>query len=125
VGKTLERKRLRTPVGARTGRGARAAVLVSGAALAVQVSVTDYGAGQDGAGVLWFAIGCVLLWMVASRRSRAARGFVVVTSLVGAALHALYALEDGRHAFVAAAYVLQAVPLMSRQVREHVRAQRP
>ena len=124
MGETRERPRLRGQASTPSGRGARGAVLLSGAALAVQVSVTDYGQGQEGAGVLWFAIGCVLLWMIDRRRSRVARGVVVVTSLVGAALHGLSALDDGRHAFIAAAYVLQAVPLVSRQVRAHVGAGR-
>jgi hypothetical protein len=122
MGETLEGQRLRKPVGAPGEHATRTLVVVSGVALAAQVATTDYGAGQEAAAGVWFVVGCLLLWLVYSRRSRVARGFIIVTSLAGAVVYGLNALGDGRSAFLALAFLAQAVPLMSRQVRRHVQA---
>lgn len=103
-------------------RGARRFVCVSGVALAAQVAMTDYGAGHEGAAGLWFVLGCLLLWLVYRKRSRTARGFVVVTSFVGTVVYGLSALGDARSAFLAFAFLGQAAPLMSGEVRRHVDA---
>ena len=103
-------------------RGTRRLVAVSGAALAAQVVATDYGAGHAGAAGFWFVLGCLLLWMVYRKRSRAARGFVIVTSLVGVVVYGLGALGDARSAFLALVFLAQAAPLMAGQVRRHVQA---
>ncbi len=52
----------------------RSLLLVSGAFLTVQVVFTDYGEGNSGAAGFWFAVGCLLLWLVHRKRSRVARG---------------------------------------------------
>lgn len=95
---------------------------MSGVALAAQVAATDYGTGHEAAAGSWFVVGLLLLWLVHRRRSRAARGFVIVTSLAGAVLYGVNALGNGRSAFLALAFLAQAAPLMSPQVRQHVRA---
>ncbi len=89
--------------------------------LAAQSSLTDYGTGGPGAAVFWFLIGGLLLWLVARQGSRAARGVIVVTSLLGAVVYAVIAFGgDVRAAVVALLFVGQAVPLLTRPVREHV-----
>jgi hypothetical protein len=113
----------RLPVSASSGDRARVRRLlgVSLLFLGAQVSLTDYGASGSGAGVLWFAVGCLLLWMVSSRRSRVARGVVVVTSLFGAVLYGGAALSGDLHAvLIALTFLGQAAPLLTRSVREHV-----
>jgi hypothetical protein len=100
----------------------RRLVGVSGVALAAQVAMTDYGGADAVAAGLWFVIGCVLLWMLYRRRSRVARAVVIVTSLVGAVVYGVGAPGEARSALLALAYVAQAVPLMSSQVRRHVQA---
>lgn len=122
MGETLEGQRLQKPVSAPGERGTRTLLGVSGLALAAQVAATDYGAGQEPAAGFWFAVGCLLLWLVYRRRSRVARGFIIVTSLAGAVVYGLNALGDGRSAFLALAFLAQAAPLMSRHVRQHVQA---
>jgi hypothetical protein len=103
-------------------RYARRLVMLSGVALAAQVAATDYGVGRAATAGPWFALGCLLLWLVYRKRSRAARGFVIVTSLVGAVGYGLGALGDVDSAFLALAFLAQAAPLMSRRVRRHVHA---
>ncbi|NYJ04558.1 hypothetical protein [Petropleomorpha daqingensis] len=100
--------------------GVRALLLLSGAFLAVQALLTDYGDGNPAAAVLWFAVGCVLLWVVFRRRSRAARGVVIVTALVGAVVYGLASLDDPHAVVLALAFLGQAVPLMTGPVRWHV-----
>ena len=68
----------------------------------------------------WFPVGCALLWLVAYRRSRPARAFIVVTTLIGAAIH-VGSDPTGPHAWaLAALYLGQALPLLTPTVREHV-----
>lgn len=93
---------------------------LSGAALAAQVVATDYGTDRPAGAVFWFLLGCLLLWLVYRHHSRAAWGFVIVTSLMGGVIYSLSALVDARSAFLAPAFLAQAVPLMSKQVRRHV-----
>ena len=95
-------------------------LLLSAAALIAQVGITDYGADTSGAAALWVVIGCVLLWLVHSKRSRVARGLIVVTSMVGAVLYSPEAFSDVTAAALVIAYVGQAAPLMSSPVRHHV-----
>ena len=100
--------------------------VMSGVSLAGQVALTDFGAGEDGQRVFWLLVGVLLLWLVVRRRSRAARAFVVVTSLLGGVIYALVLLSypgGPLHAAVLSALFFgQALPLMTRPVREHVHA---
>ena len=100
-----------------------ALLLVSAAFLLVQVALTDYGPGGNAA-LFWLAIGALLLWLVLRRRSRVARGIIVVTALVGAVLHGLAMLDGLDAAPVALAFLGQALPLLASPVRRHVQ-QRP
>ena len=106
-------------------------MLLSGAFLAVQVRETDYGEGNAGAAGFWFAIGVLLLWLVHRRRSRVARGVVIVMALVGAVLYGLVAVGvAGVHGhgapalphavLLALAHLGQAMPLLTGPVRRHV-----
>ena len=98
----------------------RACLLVSGACLAGQVLSTDYGVSANGQGWFWFLVGCAMLWLVAYRRSRLARTFIVVTALIGAALY-VGSDPTGSHAWaLAALYLGQALPLLTPTVRNHV-----
>jgi hypothetical protein len=98
-------------------------LLLSGAFLALQVACTDYGSGSGSAAAIgWFAIGTVLLWLVYRRRSRVARGFIVVTSFVGAVIYGLAAIGDARAVLLTVLYLGQALPLLAGPVRQHVRA---
>ena len=93
---------------------------VSGACLVGQVFSTSYGAGSEGQGWFWVLVGGAMLWLVAKRRSGLARAFVVVTSLLGAAIF-LAADPTGAHAWtLAALYLGQALPLLTPTVRAHV-----
>ncbi|NYD42156.1 hypothetical protein [Nocardioides panaciterrulae] len=97
-------------------------LLASGAFLLLQVACTDYGADAGPAAVFWLAIGVVLLRLVYTRRSRVARGLVVVLALMGAVIFGLAALDSGRAAVLAIAYLGQALPLLTAAVRRHVQA---
>jgi hypothetical protein len=88
--------------------------------LAVQVLLTDYGDGNSTAAGFWFAVGCLLLWVVFRKRSRVARGVIVVTSLAGAIIYGLATLENPHAAVLALAYLGQSVPLLMGPVRRHV-----
>lgn len=98
-------------------------VMLSGAFLVLQVASTDYGAGADesAVSVFWFIIGAVLLWLVYRKRSRVARGFVIVLSMVGAVIYAIVAIGEARGGLLAVLYIGQALPLLSSPVRQHVR----
>ncbi len=98
--------------------------MVSLAFLMLQVAATRYSAGgaDPGTALLWFAVGALLLWLVDRRRSRVARGLVIVSSLAGAVLYGLGALADAHAALLAIAFLGQALPLMARPVRLHVRS---
>lgn len=109
----------------RTG-GVRALLLVSAGCLAVQVALTDHGdETRAGAGRFWLVLGLLLLWLIWRRRSRVARGVVVVTSLAGAVVLGLDAAGSSEAALLAVAYLGQAVPLLSSPVRRHVLASTP
>jgi hypothetical protein len=95
---------------------------MSAVALTVQVANTDYGVGHAGAAGLWLLLGCLLLWLVYRRRSRAARGFVIVTSLAGTVVYSIIALTDASSGVLAVLFLSQALPLLSRQVRRHVQS---
>ena len=101
----------------------RRRLLISALFLLVQVAATDYGdQGRAGSGIFWFAVGAGLLWLVHRRRSRVARGVVVVGSLVGAVVYAFGAFYGLHAAVLMVAYVGQALPLLTRPVRQHVQA---
>lgn len=90
--------------------------------LALQVVLTDYGAmGSGAADPFWLVIGCLLLVAVYQRRSRVARGVVVVSAFVGVIIYGLAALIDPRAALVALSFLGQALPLLTNPVRQHVR----
>ena len=98
----------------------RSMLLVSAAFLVIQVVLTDHGTGHDGAAVFWMVAGALLLWLVYRRRSRVARGLIVVTALVGAVLYGLATLENPHAPALAVAHLGQAVPLLTSPVRQHV-----
>lgn len=62
--------------------------VISGVSLAGQVALTDFG-GSNGPRVFWLLVGVLMLWLVVWRRSRLARVFVVVSSLLGGIMYAL------------------------------------
>lgn len=99
----------------------RALLGVSAAALAVQVALTDYGSDSAEGAVFWFVVGCLLLRLVHRKRSRVARGVVVVSSSVGALGYGLGALGGDVHAaLLSLSFLAQAAPLMTKTIRSHV-----
>ena len=100
----------------------RSLLLVSAAFLIVQLVLTDYGSGHAGAAVFWGAIGALLLLLVYRKRSRVARGVIVVTALVGAVIYGLATVRDPQAALLASAHLGQALPLLTSPVRRHVQA---
>lgn len=112
---------LRAPTAPADASRVRHLVLLSGVFLVIQVAGTDYGASAaDGAAVFWFVVGAVLLWFVDRRRSRVARGLVVVSGLMGAVVYALMAFASLHAAVLAVAFLGQALPLLAGPVRRHV-----
>lgn len=122
MGHTLEAEGLREPGRLKAERATGWLLTVSGVFLAAQVAATRYGPDEASTPAFWFVAGCSLLALVYWRRSRAARGLVIVTSLAGAVIYGLGALIDGRSAFLALAYLGQAAPLMLGPVRRHVQS---
>ena len=61
-----------------------------------------------------------MLWLVAKRRSGMARAFIVVTSLLGAAIFVAADPAGVRAWTLAAFYLGQALPLLTPTVRAHV-----
>ncbi len=117
---TLEDQRTATPGGVRRVRDL---TLLSAAFLVVQLSLTSSGPGYDGAGAGWLLVGLVLLWLVYRKRSRVARGLVIISSWVGVVVFVIAALSwpiDWRAVLLVLAYAGQAVPLMLQPVRRHV-----
>lgn len=120
MGETVESPLPRAAARSDNLRTVRYLLLASAAALIAQVAITDYGTGTSGVAALWLVIGCVLLWLVYSKHSRVARGFIVVTSMVGAAIYGLGAFSDVTAAALVLAHVGQAAPLLLGPVRHHV-----
>ena len=88
-----------------------------------QQLLTRYPRGEDGANVLWLAVGCLLLWFIYRRNSAPARAFTVYPAVIGALIYASQIPREGSSAAVLALLFLgQALPLMARPVREHVRS---
>lgn len=104
----------------------RLLVLVSALSLSLQVVSTDYGngVGAQGAAGFWFLVGVGLLWLMYRRRSRVARGTIIVTSLGGAVVYGLVAVQSADAALLAALFLGQALPLLAGPVRRHVRPRR-
>jgi peptidoglycan/LPS O-acetylase OafA/YrhL len=113
-------------VGLLGGRSVAGYAAMSGVSLAGQVALTDFGSGDDGQRVFWLLVGMLLLWLVVRRRSRLARAFVVATSLLGGVIYAVVLLSYPggplHAALLSALFFGQALPLMTRPVREHVHA---
>jgi hypothetical protein len=99
-------------------------LLVSAAFLLFQVINTDYdpdpGESSAAPAVLWFVVGCVLLRLVYSKRSRVARGLVVITSFWGAGIFAFGTFESLHYVILTISFLGQGLPLVSRPVRDHV-----
>lgn len=93
---------------------------LSAACLVVRVSLTDYGPDDRTAGTPWVLLGLTMLWLIYRLRSRVARGVIVVTSLTGAVACALAAFTSGHAALLAILFAGQALPLLTRPVRNHV-----
>ena len=100
----------------------RSLLLVSAAFLVVQLVLTDYGSSDAGTAVFWGAIGGLLLLLVYRKRSRVARGVIVVAALVGAVIYGLATMQDPQAALLAVAHLGQALPLLTDPVRRHVRS---
>jgi hypothetical protein len=102
--------------------GVRGLVLLSLAFLVPQQALTRYPPGEDGANELWLAVGCLLLWFIYRRNSALARAFTVYPAVIGALIYGSQIPREGGIAAVLALLFLgQALPLMARPVREHVR----
>lgn len=101
---------------------ARFLTVLSGIFILLQVVATDYGMGTANgqAAAFWFVVGAVLLGLVYRKRSRVARGLVVIVALFGALLYGTAAVDDGRAALLAVAYLGQAVPLLTPSIRRHL-----
>lgn len=103
--------------------GVRGLVLLSLAFLVPQQALTRYPRGEDGANEFWLAVGCLLLWLIYRRNSARARAFAVHPAVIGALIYASQIPREGSSAAVLALLFLgQALPLMARPVREHVRS---
>jgi peptidoglycan/LPS O-acetylase OafA/YrhL len=98
-------------------------IALSWAFLAIQVSATDYGTEGPDLALGWLLIGSLLLLLVHRRRSRIARGLVIVPAMTGAIGCAIASFTDGSAGFVAVTFLGQALPLLTPAVRRHV--QRP
>lgn len=95
-------------------------LLVSGACLALEIVLTDSGPMERGTAAFYLVVGLALLALV-RRGNAVARGVIVVTSSVGAIIHALSA-----HSFTGVALTLlfagQAAALLTPAVRNHVQS---
>ncbi|MCZ2807050.1 hypothetical protein O2W18_18235 [Modestobacter sp. VKM Ac-2983] len=90
--------------------------------LALQAALTDYSHMDSGAaGRFWLAVGCLLLVAVYRARSRVARGVIVVSAFVGVVIYGLVTLTDSYAVLVALSFLGQALPLLTKPVRQHVR----
>ena len=119
---TTTAAQLRPPAAPAEAGRVRRLLLLSGTFLLIQVARTDYGeSAAGGAAALWFVVGTALLWLVHRRRSRVARGLVIIGGLMGAVVYAIAATESLHAALLAVAFLGQAVPLLSGPVRRHVR----
>jgi hypothetical protein len=108
---------------ARPETAARRLTLLSAGFLLLQVSLTSYGPDADASGAGWLFIGGVLLWFVYRKRSRVARGVVIISSLFGAVVYALAAVADPvqwQDVLLVVAWLGQAVPMLLDPVRRHV-----
>ena len=102
--------------------GVRGLLLLSLAFLVPQQMLTRYPRGDDGATV-WLVVGCLLLWLIYRRNSARARAFSVYPAVIGAWIYACQIPREGSSAAVLALLFLgQALPLVARPVREHVRS---
>ncbi len=98
-------------------------MLVSLACLVAQQALTVYPGDGSGQQVFWLAVGCLLLWLVYRRRSRVARVVIVFTAMFGAVLFATQWGAGSTPLILSLLYLGQALPLMSRTVRDHVAPQ--
>ena len=88
--------------------------------LALQTALSTYGVDPEATGRFWLAIGWLLLVAVYRWRSRVARGVLVVSAFVGVVIYGLAALTDPHATLVAMSFLGQALPLLTRPVRQHV-----
>src|SRR6476619_6597365 len=75
--------------------GVRGLVLLSLAFLVPQQALTRYPRGDDGANVLWLAVGCLLLWLIYRRNSATAWAFSVYPAVIGALIYASQIPREG------------------------------
>jgi hypothetical protein len=99
----------------------KALLAISLACLLAQQAFTQYPEPGPGPHLLWLALGCLLLWLVYRRRSRAARDAFAALATFGAVIYALR-WGDGISWAISALYLGQALPMFTRQVRDHVTA---
>jgi hypothetical protein len=103
--------------------GVRGLLLLSLAFLVPQQALTRYPRVEDRANEFWLAVGCLLLWFIYRRNSALALAFSVYPAVIGALIYASQIPREGSSAAVLALLFLgQALPLMERPVRDHVRA---
>jgi FtsH-binding integral membrane protein len=103
--------------------GIRACLRFAAFALVVVALSTNHGDGSPTGGtVTTLVVGGLLLWLVRVRRSRVARGVLVVWSAFGLVVHAVVALSlEADGLLLAAAYLGVLLPMTSPAVRAHVR----
>lgn len=79
-----------------------------------------YGENLAGLPTFWFLIDFGLLMLVQVRRSRFARGLIITTSVLGAALYLPAVSHHHGSSAMFVAFVIQALALSAPPVRRHV-----
>jgi len=101
---------------------AKSLLLLSAVGVLVQHSWTDTRSPGLGPDPIWLVVDLVALVLVLRRRSRVARGYLVVMGAFGAVVFGLVAMGGGVYPVVMAlACLTQTVPLLREPVRRHVR----
>ena len=98
----------------------RGLLLISLVCLIAQALLTVHPEDSPEPNVFWLAVGCLLLWFVYRKRSRAARVILMFLAFFGAALYATQIGSGALPLTLSLLYLGQALPLMSRSVRDHV-----
>ena len=98
----------------------RGFLLISLVCLVAQQALTAYPGDGLGPHVVWLALGGLLLWLVYRKASNPARVIFMFIAFFGAVVYATQIGNDVRALILSLLYVAQALPLMTRPVREHV-----
>lgn len=110
----------RANVRPRLALGLRGHLLISLVCLIAQALLTVHPEVSPEPNVFWLAVGLLQLWFVYRKRSRAARVIFVFLAFLGAALYATQIGSGALPLTLSLLYLGQALPLMSRSVRDHV-----